>query len=152
MKITLIAVGQLKSGPELDLLQTYIKRLRWSFEIQEVVVKKNLSGPALKLAEADLIRAHLPSSGLIIALDERGKSLKSVDFAQLLKNHQTHGQGPVTFIIGGADGLDDTLRRQAHHLMSFGQLTWPHMLVRVMLLEQIYRAQQILSGHPYHRE
>lgn len=152
MKISLVAVGHLKGGPEFDLIQTYRKRLRWSLDIHEVVSKKNLSGPLLKEAEADLIRPHLSSSGLIISLDERGKSLTSQDFAKVLQNHQTHGQGLVTFIIGGADGLCQTIRQQSHHLFSFGQLTWPHMLVRVMLLEQLYRAQQILSGHPYHRE
>lgn len=113
--------------------------------------KKNLSGPSLKEAEAELI-CPLLSPGLVISLDERGKSLNSPEFAKILQNHQVHGQGPVTFVIGGADGLHDSIRKKSDHLISFGQLTWPHMLVRVLLLEQLYRAQQILSGHPYHRE
>lgn len=152
MKISIVAVGQLRSGPEWELIQTYKKRLRWHIDIHEVVCKKNLSGTPLKEAEADLIRPHLAQTGLLIALDETGKSLPSPEFAQILHTHQTHGQGLVSFIIGGAHGLADSLRLQAHHVISFGRLTWPHMLVRAMLVEQLYRAQQILSGHPYHKE
>jgi 23S rRNA (pseudouridine1915-N3)-methyltransferase len=152
MKLILVAVGQLKSGPERDLIQIYNKRLRWSLDVHEVVVKRKISGPALKELEGDLILSHIPSSSLVIGLDEKGKSLNSQEFATLLKDHQTHGQGPITFIIGGADGLANKVRDKTHHLISFGHLTWPHMLVRVLLLEQLYRAQQILAGHPYHRE
>lgn len=152
MKITILAIGQLKSGPELDLIQEYRKRLRWPLILCEIICKKDLRGPALKQAEADLILNHIPERSIVIALDERGKSLKSQEFAKLLEDYQTSSQTDICFIIGGADGLADSIRQRAHHILNFGQLTWPHMLVRVMLLEQLYRAQQIIAGHPYHRD
>jgi 23S rRNA (pseudouridine1915-N3)-methyltransferase len=85
-------------------------------------------------------------------MDERGKSLPSLKFADKIRDLQNQGRSHIQFIIGGADGLGDDIRKRADLLLSFGAQTWPHMLARVMLLEQIYRCQQILSGHPYHRE
>jgi 23S rRNA (pseudouridine1915-N3)-methyltransferase len=152
MKITILAIGQLKSGPELSLIQEYRKRLHWPLILREIVCKKDLRGPALKQAETELLLDHIPKKSIVMTLDERGKALKSQEFAKLLANYQTSSQADICFIIGGADGLADVIRQKAQHVLSFGQLTWPHMLVRVMLLEQLYRAQQIIAGHPYHRD
>jgi 23S rRNA (pseudouridine1915-N3)-methyltransferase len=148
-QISLIAVGRMKPGPLLDLAAMYRQRLTWPVEVIEIELKGKFEGYVLKAKEAEAIIARLPAGAVIIALDERGKSRSSPDFARLIETYRR--QGPLVFVIGGADGLDETIRQRASMIVSFGQLTWPHMLARVMLLEQIYRAQQIVAGHPYHR-
>ena len=102
--------------------------------------------------EQDKILSKLDPKAALIVLDERGKSLSSREFASRMNDIQVQGQSKIQFVIGGADGLNDDIRSKAHLLLSFGNQTWPHMMIRVMLIEQIYRAQQILSGHPYHRD
>ena len=102
--------------------------------------------------EAEKIKKHISEHAFVIVLDEKGNGLRSLDFAKTLENFQHTGETHIQFIIGGADGLTDEIKGRANLLLSFGQQTWPHMLARVMLLEQIYRAQQILNNHPYHRE
>lgn len=102
--------------------------------------------------EQDKILSKLDARATLIVLDERGKSLSSREFASRINDIQVQGQSKIQFVIGGADGLNDDIRGRAHLLLSFGSQTWPHMMIRVMLIEQIYRAQQILSGHPYHRD
>lgn len=151
MKIKIICVGILKSGPEFDLMKEYLKRFNWQVEIIEIPVKKGLSGDALKIHEAKLILTHAPSNSPIIVLDERATSPTSPEFSRIIGNFQLKGDSQVIFCIGGADGLDESVRLRANKIISFGQMTWPHMLVRVLLIEQLYRAQQILAGHPYHR-
>lgn len=151
MKIKIIGVGRLKSGPEETLIKEYLKRFHWSVEIIEVVAKKGLTGDSLKEAEAHLILSHLPSTVPLIALDERGHSPSSLEFSQIVSSFQQQGISQIAFCIGGADGLHDQIRQRATKLISFGKMTWPHMLVRILLVEQLYRAQQILSNHPYHR-
>ena len=149
MKIRIIAVGRLKSSPMLDLCEEYLKRMSWNVSIREIDAPKG-STPA---QEAPLILKHLEKPGLIVALDERGETLASPEFAKKMGVWQNQAPGnEITFLIGGSDGFDNEVRQKAKFLMSFGRQTWPHMLVRVMLLEQIYRAQQILAGHPYHRQ
>lgn len=152
MKINLIVIGQLKNGPEHDLIQKYQKRLHWKLNIKQLASQKNVKGTELKAVEAELIRAHLVLGAPLIALDERGQNLTSSQFAQGLQKFQVKGISELNICIGGAEGLDSRLRDQADWLISFGALTWPHMLVRVMVLEQLYRAQQILAGHPYHKD
>lgn len=151
MNITVIAVGHLKQGLVKDLLEEYSKRLGYSVRFIEVESKKKLEGQALKEEEGRLIAKEIKEQTYIIALDENGDSLKSEDFAALMNQKKTEGISNFTFIIGGANGLCSLILKKAHLVLSFGKLTWPHMLVRVMLLEQIYRAQQISIGHPYHR-
>ncbi len=102
-------------------------------------------------AEAALLRRALPSSALLCILDERGKRLSSPDFADQLAKWRDTGRQDVAFVIGGADGIDPGLRSEADFALSFGEMVWPHMLVRVMLAEQLYRAASILAGTPYHR-
>ncbi|WP_374381348.1 23S rRNA (pseudouridine(1915)-N(3))-methyltransferase RlmH [Dongia sp.] len=156
MKIRLIALGRAKAGPEKSLVETYVKRLPWPVEIVELEAKKGLAGAELMAAEADLIEKALQAKGaasrVIIALDERGQNLASRDFAKRITALGNQGYSELTFIIGGADGLSPTIRDKAGLLLSFGAMTWPHMLVRVLLMEQIYRAQTIIAGHPYHRD
>lgn len=151
MKIILLCAGTLKTGPEKDLLDQYRARLSWPFDMREVICRKKGSSAQVRAWEGDLLLQALESGTVVIGLDERGPSLSSLEFAQTLKNYQDEGVKTLTFIIGGADGLPDAVRKRCQRLLSFGHMTWPHLLVRGMLAEQIYRAQQILAGHPYHR-
>lgn len=101
--------------------------------------------------EADLLRRALPNRALLAILDERGTVMSSPEFATTLANWRDDGQSDVAFVIGGADGIDPDLRQEARFALSFGKMVWPHMLARVMLCEQLYRAASILAGAPYHR-
>ncbi len=151
MRLTLIAVGRAKRGPEQELYNSYMKRLRPGLELIEVEEKRPLSGAELMTREAELIAEKIPAGAFLIALDERGKPLSSRDFATRFGDLRDRGRD-VAFIIGGADGLDQGMRARVDLVLGFGPQTWPHMLVRVMLAEQVYRAQSILAGHPYHRD
>lgn len=152
MKITVIAVGKLRVGPESMLVDHFAKRITWPFEILEVEEKKKLSIPKLKKSEANLLLKRCPSGSEIIALDQLGENISSTELATKFNNWQDTGSKEVCILIGGANGLDDIVRKRAGLVISFGRLTWPHMLARAMLTEQIYRAKQIIDGHPYHRE
>ena len=151
MKLTLCAIGRLKPGPEQDLLNRYAKRLRWKFNVVELEEKKKLSAAELKHREGQLLSDACPDGAVVVALDERGKELSSQDFAKKIAGWQDQGRD-IAFLIGGADGLTPGLRDRADFVLSLGSATWPHMLARVMLIEQLYRAQEILAGNPYHRE
>jgi 23S rRNA (pseudouridine1915-N3)-methyltransferase len=158
MKLRILAVGRAKSGPEADLFAEYQKRLRWPLAIDEVEEKRPLSGAELKAREGTLLQAALERAAkaggrpVLVALDERGKTLGSRDFAARLKAWEEQGASEIVFVLGGADGLAPEIRDRASFVLSLGQMTWPHLLARAMLIEQIYRAQQILAGHPYHRD
>ena len=150
LKFDVIAVGRLRNGPLFELYQEYAKRIQYSLTLHEVEIKtKSHNMSELECAK---IKKHISEHAFVIVMDERGNGLRSLDFAKTLENFQHTGEEHIQFIIGGADGLTDEIKGRANLLLSFGQQTWPHMLARVMLLEQIYRAQQILNNHPYHRE
>ena len=154
MRIAIAAVGKWKAGPERALFEEYKKRLKWTLTLTEGEERRPLPAPQLKAREAELLLDALPGKSpapLLIALDERGKTFSSEALAKQIAAWQQRGDGSAAFIIGGADGLDDAIRKRADLLLSLGAMTWPHLLVRVMLIEQLYRAQQILAGHPYHR-
>jgi len=152
MRITVVAVGRLRAGPEKALVEHFVNRITWPIEIREIEQKKSRDGDALKQREAELLLKHCLAGSQIIALDERGKEISSREFAIKLGDWQDNSIRDVSIIIGGADGLHNAVRRRANLTISFGRLTWPHMLARGMLTEQLYRAQQIIAGHPYHRE
>ena len=142
--IEFITVGKLKNDPLLDVFEDYRKRLTGKFTLVEIDDRVQ-GGQISKIME------RINPAAALVVMDERGKSLASRDFAAKIDHWQsTHGQ--IQFVIGGADGLSDDLRQKATFLLSFGAQTWPHMMARVMLMEQVYRAQQILAGHPYHRD
>ncbi|WP_170448706.1 23S rRNA (pseudouridine(1915)-N(3))-methyltransferase RlmH [Ruegeria arenilitoris] len=155
MRISICAVGRLRAGPEKTLLDDYLTRFDrtgrglglGSARVIEVEDKKN----AGMGAEAALLRKALPAGAVICTLDERGKVMSSPDFARKLAGWRDMGRQDLAFVIGGADGIDPALRAEADFSISFGAMVWPHMLVRVMLSEQLYRAATILSGGPYHR-
>lgn len=153
MRIAIVAVGRLKSGALADAYAEYAKRLkagRVDLQTIEVEERRRLAGSELMTREAALLSAAIPRAARIVALDGRGKILSSENFAAQLGRWRDAGVTPA-FVIGGADGLDPSLRDRADTVLSLGAMTWPHMLARVMLAEQLYRAQSILSGHPYHR-
>ena len=158
MKLRILAVGRARTGPEAALIAEYQKRLHWPLAIEELEEKRPLSGAELKAREGALLQAAIGraaksgSRPILVALDERGKSLGSRDFAARLKGWEEQGAPEILFLLGGADGLAAEIRDQASFVLSLGQMTWPHLLARAMLVEQIYRAQQILAGHPYHRD
>lgn len=151
MRLWLAAVGRSRGGPARDLYDEYVGRLSWPMTLREVEVKKRLSSDELKRQEAELLLAAIPAGAVVVALDERGKALPSEGFAAKVGDWRDRGTGDLAFLIGGADGHGEAVRARADFLMAFGPMTWPHMLVRGMLAEQLYRAQQILAGHPYHR-
>ena len=160
MRLNISCIGTIKSGSEADLIKLYTGRIKAiginlgfsPFDIHAYDPQKGLSGEKLKSYEAEkLLKNHTPQNGLI-ALDERGTIPTSREFANMLLGIQNAGHSECRFVIGGADGLAQEVRGHATHILSFGKMTWPHLLVRVMLCEQIYRALTILSGHPYHRD
>jgi 23S rRNA (pseudouridine1915-N3)-methyltransferase len=120
--------------------------------IIEIEEKRPLPPAELKAREAGLILAALPRGARLVALDERGAGWSSIEFADRLRDWRDAGSGAAAFAIGGADGLGSAVLERADAVLSLGRMTWPHMLARGMLLEQLYRAQQIFAGHPYHRD
>jgi 23S rRNA (pseudouridine1915-N3)-methyltransferase len=150
MKTVILALGKLRGG-EAEWCDEYLKRLKGNVTVKEMAASKNLPHDATQKAEADLLLDNIPPKSFVILMDERGKDMSSRDFAGKISTWQEQGDNLV-FLIGGADGVTDKVRAVAQFTMGFGKLTWPHRLVRVMLLEQLYRAQQINAGHPYHRD
>ncbi|WP_424985150.1 23S rRNA (pseudouridine(1915)-N(3))-methyltransferase RlmH [Microbulbifer sp. S227A] len=155
MRITICAVGRLRAGPEKSLIDDYLSRFERTGRAlalgpAQIVEIDDRKGGGMS-SEADLLRRALPAGALICTLDERGRTMTSPDFAKRLAGWRDDGQRDLALLIGGADGLDPSLRAQADFSLSFGAMVWPHMLVRVMLTEQLYRAANILSGGPYHR-
>jgi 23S rRNA (pseudouridine1915-N3)-methyltransferase len=151
MRLTLIAVGRAKARPEQVLFNHFMRRITMPFELREVEEKKKLSSLELKHREASLLNAAVPKGAVRIALDEKGIDLNSREFANKIGQWQDESTRDIAFIIGGANGLDANFLKKCDLIMRFGKQTWPHMLVRSLVAEQLYRAQCILAGHPYHR-
>ncbi|PJI37462.1 23S rRNA (pseudouridine(1915)-N(3))-methyltransferase RlmH [Ferrovibrio sp.] len=156
MKITIACIGKAgraKHDAAQSLIEGYSARLPWPVAIREVEDKKQ-GGTVTerKTREAALLLAAIPKGAVIVAMDERGKSLSSRQFADQLAGWRDHSEQEVAFLIGGADGLDPALTAKARLTLSLSAMTWPHLLARVMLLEQLYRAWSLQTGHPYHRD
>lgn len=146
MKATIIAIGKCKkNSSEAAIINEYVKRSGWQLTIKE---KDNSS----QKDEADFLVSSIPHGAKVIVLDERGDNLKSTELASKIADWQLNGVSEICFLIGGADGHLQSTRDKADMLLSFGKLTLPHMLMRAVLAEQIYRIQTIIAGHPYHRE
>ncbi|MEE8393845.1 MAG: 23S rRNA (pseudouridine(1915)-N(3))-methyltransferase RlmH [Rhodospirillales bacterium] len=152
MKITVAAVGRARSGPEKDLFEHYSGRIRPALALKEVEEKRPLPAGQMKKREGELLLAAIPKDAHVIALDSGGRELDSRDLAEKLRRLSDDGVRQAAFIIGGAEGLDKAVLARADLTISLGPMTWPHMLIRGMLAEQLYRAQCIQQGHPYHRE
>ncbi|WP_421693292.1 23S rRNA (pseudouridine(1915)-N(3))-methyltransferase RlmH [Aestuariivirga sp.] len=159
MKLSVIAAGRLKPGPEKSLADDYLTRAQGlgrkcgisRIGVTEFNESQASSAAARMTEEGRLIAGTLPPKAFTIVLDERGKALPSEAFAELLRRHLDGGTGDMAFLIGGPDGHAPETRETAGLILSFGPMTWPHRLIRVMLFEQLYRAVTIIAGHPYHR-
>lgn len=151
MRILLAAVGRARKGPARDLFDDYVRRINWPLALREVEERRPLAVAARKRREAELLLAGVPDGACLVALDASGRALTSAAFAQMLAAWEEDGRRDVAFLIGGPDGLDPSVLERAELVLSLGPMTWPHLLVRVLLAEQLYRAQSILAGHPYHR-
>jgi len=146
MKVTILAIGKCKSkSPEAQIIEEYLKRSSWNIQIKE---KDNSN----QEDEAKFLQNQIPEGAKVIVLDERGENIKSLELAAKIEKWQSNGCSELCFIIGGADGHLQSTRDKADLILSFGKLTLPHMLMRAVLTEQIYRVQKIIEGHPYHRE
>jgi 23S rRNA (pseudouridine1915-N3)-methyltransferase len=159
MHLVVIAIGRLKQGPERELAERYRDRFDdigrklgfRSLEIREIPESRARDAATRIADEAAAISAAIPEKSVLVALDERGDNIDSTAFARHLGRWRDEAVADTFFVIGGADGLSPDLRRKAKLSVAFGSATWPHQMVRIMLLEQLYRAATILAGHPYHR-
>ncbi len=139
MKLHIVARGKIGRGPEADLIERYARRLTWPFAVTELPDSGGKQPP-------------IPPGTVIIAMDETGEQLTSAAFARKIEHWRDTGTRELRFLIGAADGLTAEERASASLFIAFGKATWPHMLARAMLVEQLYRATSIIAGHPYHRE
>jgi 23S rRNA (pseudouridine1915-N3)-methyltransferase len=159
MHLVVIAIGRLKQGPERELSERYRERFEdigrklgfRGLEIREIPESRGRDAATRIAEEAAAISAAIFEKSVLVALDERGENVDSASFARHLGRWRDEAVANTIFTIGGADGLSPELWRKAKLRLAFGSATWPHQMVRVMLLEQIYRAATILAGHPYHR-
>ncbi len=151
MKITIAAIGRAGRGPERALYEHYAGRIRWPLTLRELEEKKKLPAPQLIVREGELLLGAVPPKALLVALDRRGKPLDSAALASQMQRWRDQSVADLAFLIGGADGHGEAVLQRASLVLSFGAMTWPHLLARAMLAEQLYRAQQLLAGHPYHR-
>lgn len=160
MRLTILSIGRLKAGPEQELCARYLDRLSRAgpaigLEFASLVELPESRAAAVaerKRDEAKRLAASLPERAAIVVLDERGRTLSTAEWSDWIARRRDDGARDLAIVIGGPDGLDEELRAGAALALSFGRLTWPHQLVRVMLAEQLYRVTAVLSGHPYHRE
>ena len=159
MRLLVIAIGRLKQGPERELAERYRDRFESlarklgfrGLDVHEIPESRQADTAARIAEEAQAIAAHIPDGAMVLALDERGDNLDSATLARHLGRWRDDSVPCAVFLIGGADGLSAELSRVAKIRLAFGKATWPHQIVRILLLEQIYRAGTILAGHPYHR-
>ncbi|HEX8400635.1 MAG TPA: 23S rRNA (pseudouridine(1915)-N(3))-methyltransferase RlmH [Allosphingosinicella sp.] len=139
MLLHIVARGRIGRGPEAELVERYLKRVSWPTKVTELPESGGLLPPG-------------PEGGITVLLDEKGEQLGSVTLARKLEGWRDDGRREARFLLGGADGFDDAARAGADLLLAFGRATWPHLLARAMLAEQLWRATSILANHPYHRE
>jgi 23S rRNA (pseudouridine1915-N3)-methyltransferase len=159
MRIVIAAIGRLKQGPERELAERYRKRAAdagrkaglVAFDVVEIRESRAGDTGRRMLEESIAIANVVPERAVTVLLDERGESMSSGSFAGRLQGWRSENKPAVVFIVGGADGLSPSLREKASLAIAFGPATWPHQLVRIMLLEQLYRAVTMMAGHPYHR-
>lgn len=149
MKFSFIAVGRLK-GPEAELVTEFRRRIPWPLEVTEVEERRH-RGKERTAAEGKKLLAAVPEGAFIAVLERTGKAVSSEQLAAKIRNWMERGEREICFLIGGSGGHSADVLERADIKLSFGPMTWPHQLARVMLLEQLYRAWAILSGHPYHK-
>ena len=151
MRVVVVAVGRARDGPERAVYEHYVRRLTAPVALKEVEEKRATPVAERRRREGQRLLAEVPDGATVVALDARGRVLDSEAFAARLAAWRDAGVRDLAFLIGGADGLDAAVTARADLVLSLGPMTWPHLLVRGMLAEQLYRAQAIATGHPYHR-
>lgn len=153
MKISILAFGEFDNSAEKTIFDEFLKRIKGKVELKELNVKnsKNLNVEELKTKEAELINNNLQKNQTIITLDENGLELTSIEFAKIINKFHINGNSNFVFVIGGANGLSKDIIKKSHLNLSLSKMTLPHILVRIFLIEQLYRAQSIIANHPYHR-
>jgi 23S rRNA (pseudouridine1915-N3)-methyltransferase len=156
LRIEIRAIGRVKSGPEREMTDDYLRRAEGQGRALGLpaFTEREIDGRGLsgKAAETAALIGDLPPGAAVIALDERGKAMTSRQFADMIARQRDEGARDMVFLIGGADGMDRAALPQGTRLLSFGTMVWPHKLVRVMLAEQLYRAVSLMAGAPYHRD
>jgi 23S rRNA (pseudouridine1915-N3)-methyltransferase len=151
VRITIATVGRARGGPIAELFDEYVGRLTWPVTLKEIEIKGALPPAETQLREAQALLAAIPAKAKLVVLDGSGIALDSAGLAKKLGGWRDQGVADLAFLIGGADGHTAETLEKADLRLSLGPMTWPHRLVRVMLVEQLYRAASILAGHPYHR-
>jgi 23S rRNA (pseudouridine1915-N3)-methyltransferase len=151
VSITIAAIGKMKNGsPEWQLYKELSNRIAWKTNLQELEIKTKLSGESLKTKEGEMLLKVIPSGSTIMAMDKGGRALDSVQFARYITDLMANGKH-LSFLIGGASGHSKSILDRSDMLLSLGAMTWSHMLARIMLIEQLYRAYAISTNHPYHK-
>ncbi len=151
MRLLIAAVGRARAGAEKTLYDNYVRRLPWPVTLKEVEARGRMAKAQRRKLEAGLLLKTVPRGATVVALDTSGNPLTSEAFAEKIAAWRDQGVGDLAFLIGGADGHGAQVLERADYALSLGPMTWPHLLARVMLAEQLYRATSILAGHPYHR-
>ncbi len=154
MRITILSIGKFENSPHKAVFEHYLKRLKWKIELKEIELKNSdkLTSAQRKKGEGELILKNLKPNSKMIICDEKGQQFKSVEFTKMLSDFALQGSSNLTFIIGGSDGFSDEILERKNLKISFGKITFPHLMLRCVLIEQLYRAFSIINNHPYHRE
>lgn len=151
MKINILSIGKFKDVSCETLFHEYKKRMNFDINLKELNLKKGYDGKKLKEEEGKLLLKHCNDNSEIISLDERGKIITTPEFCDIITNYQNNSINEINFIIGGSDGLSQEVRNKSDFILSFGKMVFPHLFVRVMLIEQLYRVYTLQNGHPYHK-
>ena len=152
MKFNILSIGKFKEPAYETLFYEYKKRMNFDINLRELNLKKNLEGEKLKEEEGKLLLQNAGNNNSrIVSLDERGKIITTQEFCTLITRYQNEGINDLNFIIGGSDGLSQEVRDRSNYILSFGKMVFPHLMVRVMLIEQLYRVYTLQNGHPYHK-
>ena len=152
MKFNILSIGKFKDKSCETLFYEYKKRMDFDINLKELNLKKSYEGEKLKEEEGKLLLQNCTTNNSkTICLDERGKIISTIDFCNLITNYQNYGVSDINFIIGGAEGLSQDVRDKSDFILSFGKMVFPHLFVRVMLIEQLYRVYTLQNGHPYHK-
>ena len=152
MRVSILAIGKNRQGVFKDLYEFYAKRVQWEIQLVEVEIRKTLDWKTQRLNETRKLLSSVPKDSLIVILDESGKLLTSRALSNWINDQVDNGAKDVSFLIGGSHGLDLSAISSPSLTISLGRVTWPHLMIRGMIAEQLYRAQQILKNHHYHRD
>lgn len=153
MKISILSIGKFNNSCYQDLFELYKKRIRWNIFLKEFEIKniKNFETNKIKEEEANLLLNSIKFPTKLIALDEKGQKFSSISFAKTIENTLIEGNSDITFLIGGPNGLSENLIKKSNLTLSLSSMTFPHLMARIILIEQIYRAESIINNHPYHK-